>query len=383
MSVYDIDGNVLDSVSQLTLDAKALGLHLMPANRGELNMVKRARQFTDILWTPSATIKRRNYAECNAANASTYGWQDVFLAGVTYKGIPYSHGYYNGAFRNYGMVGYQVSLDAFATSVQFADSYFSTEDVYNTTTSVYTPYGASCDTLGCYSMGLDTWYGSDGGYQTLVDNGTIILKFSGTDIASHIADIHLGDIMWKRAVHVAVITDVVIEDDGTVYIEVSEATTTGAGVAGEMGGEKGGVCRRELWSIPEFLIRFPSYNIYRYRDVEGVTYKQNAFVRLAGEGELHNVRSNIPLMPIMGHNFNYLSGHIPSTAILIKTNDYAYMAIIKDGSLFNTFSINNASYIQGGFSATGDYEAYLYNSTDGTIANTTNRSVSCKWKVSS
>lgn len=382
MSIYDVNGNIVDSeVSDLVLDAKQLGLHLMPSNRGELNMVKRARQFTDIKWTPAATVKRRNYAECNVAGASTLGWQDQFTAGVEYKGIPYSHGYYSGAFRDYAMLGYQVSLDAFATSVQFADSYFCSTDTYNTSTSVYTPYGASCDTLGCYAMGLDTWYGSDSGYQTLVNNGVIVSQFSGDDIAANIANVHLGDILWKKAVHVAVITDVVIGDNSDIYIEVSEATTTGGSNPNDSGLEKGGVCRRELWPISQFLIRYSGYTVYRYANSSSVTYTQNPFVRLDGEAELHNVRSNIPLMPFMGHNFAYLSGHIPNTKVLVGSTSYAYMAVYKDGTLFNTFTINSATYVNVGFSAVGEYEAFLYNSSDGTIANMTNRTVSCYWSV--
>ena len=381
MSLYDVNGSPVESTSELVLDAKRLGLHLMPQSRGELNMVKRARQFTDIRWTPAATIKRRNYAESDAGPDTSLGWQDQFTSGVEYKGIPYSHGYYSGAFRDYGMVGYQVSLDAFATSAQFADSYFCSTDTYNTSTSVYTPYGASCDTLGCYSMGLDTWYGSDSGYQTLVNNGTIVSQFSGDSIASHINDVHLGDIMWKKAVHVAVITDVVIDDLGGIAIEVSEATTPGAGKPDENGREKGGVCRRELWPIEQFLVRFPGYTIYRYKDSANVVYTQNPFVTLDGEDDLHNVRSNIPLIPYMGSGFEYLSGHIPNTKILIGSTSYAYLAVYKDGALFNTFTINGADNVTTGFSANGDYEAFLYNSSDGTIANMTNRSVACNWKV--
>ena len=382
MAIYDIDGNALSAgTSKLEEDALRLGVHLMPKSVGELNMVRRARQFTDIKWTPAANIKRKNAVEYDAAVNWSQSWQDVFTAGVEYKGIPYSHGYYSGAYRNYCMVGYQVSLDAFATAVQFANSYFCSTDPWNADDGVYAPYGITCDTLGCYAMGLDTWYGAVSGYQTLVDNGTIVAQFNSGDIESNISNVHLGDILWGVGVHVAVITDVVIEDNGEIFIEVSEATTRGASSPDENGLQKGGVTRRELWPLAEFLKRFPNYTVYRYADAENVSYTQSKFVALDGEAPMHNVQAKIPLIPYMGDDFAYLSGHIPNTNILIGTSEYAYLAVYKDGTLFNTFTINSASSVAVGFSATGEYEAFLYNSTDGTIANLTNRTVACKWSV--
>lgn len=381
MPIFDVNGNKIAGSSAAEEAAKMLGLHLMPANMGELNMVRRARQFTDIEWTPSATIKRRNSVEYDAPLDYSQGWQDAFLAGTKYKGIPYSHGYYSGANRNFAMVGYEVTLEAFATSVQFPNSYFSVTDQYSTTNGVYTTYGATCDTLGCYAMGLATWYGSDTGFQTLVNNGTIVSLFGSDDIEDNIDSVHLGDILWKKAVHVAVITDIVKDGNGSVFIEVSEATTRGGTMPDENGLQKGGLCRRELWSVPIFLTRFSGYTVYRYANAEGVTYKQSPFVTLEGEDRLHNLQDNMPLLPYMGDTFEYLAGHIPNTKILIKSSAYSYLAVYKDEALFNTFAVNQATEIVTNFSAVGNYEAFLFNSSDGTVANMTNRTVACSWKV--
>lgn len=382
MAIYDIDGNILSAdTSELKEAAKKLGVHLMPTTIGELNMVRRARQMTDIKWTPAVSIKRRSLVEYDEELNWTQGWQDTFLAGVEYTGLPYSHGYYSGANRNFAMIGYQVSIDAFATSVQFANSYFCATDHWNASDGVFTTYGVTCDTLGCYAMGLSTWYGSDTGFQTLVNNGTIVAQFSGDNIAENIEKVHLGDILWKKAVHVAVITDVVIDNNGNTFIEVSEATTKGGTKPDENGLSKGGVARRELWSLDDFFTRFYGYTVYRYADSANVTYTQSRFVTLDGESPLHNLHANMPLIPYMGDGFAYLSGHIPNTNILIGSNEYSYLAVYKDGTLFNTFTINSATSVTVGFSATGEYEAFLYNSTDGTITNMTNRTVSCKWSV--
>lgn len=380
MIIYDINGNVFDGTSSLQAEAVKLGLHLMPKTFGELNIVKRARQFTDIKWTPAVDLKRRNVVEYDQELNWSQGWTDKFLANTEYKGIPYSHGYYSGGYRSFGMVGYEVSIDAFATSAQFADSYLCSTDYWNQTSGIYTTYGATCDTLACYALGLSTWYGSDAGYQTLVNNGTIVKVCDGDSIEANINSIHLGDILWKKGVHVAVITDVVT-DDNDIYIEVSEATTKGSTHTDDIGAQKGGVCRRELWSIADFFTRFYGYTVYRYRDSANVTYKQSRFVTLDGESPLHNLHDNMPLIPYMGDTFEYKSGNIPNTKVLIGTDDYAYLAVYKDGELFNTFTVNSASDVTVGFSATGAYEAFLFNSSDGTIANMTNRTVSTTWSV--
>ena len=382
MAIYDVNGNPIAGTTELEEQAHRLGVHLMPATLGELNMVKRARQFTDIKWTPAANMKRRSVVEYDEELNWSQGWQDTFLAGTEYKGIPYSHGYYSGAFRDFGMLGYQVTLDAFVTSAQFADSYLCATDHWSQSDGVYTTYGATCDTLGCYAMGLDTWYGSYTGYQELVDTGVIVKVCDGDAIGSNIALIHLGDILWKKNVHVAVITDVVFDDNGDIFIEVSEATTKGSTSPEDIGLQKGGVCRRELWGLDtDFFKRFYGYTVYRYVDSADVTYTQNPFVTLEGESPLHNLGFNMPLIPYMGHTFQYLSGHIPNTNVLIGTDDYAYLVVYKDGELFNTFTVNGASSVATGFSAVGSYEAFLYNSSDGTLANMTNRTVKCTWSV--
>ena len=379
MAVYDVYGNVLVATSELETKAKTLGLHLMPTTLGELNMVKRARQFTDIKWTPAVNLKRRNVVEYDAESSASLGWQDTFLADTEYTGIPYSHGYYSGANRNFGMVGFQASIDAFATSAQFANSYLCATDHWDVSNAVYTNYGASCDTLVCYAMGLSTWYGSDAGFQSLVDNQTITKVCDGDAIGYNIARIHLGDILWKKAVHVAVITDVVIDDNGDIFIEVSEATTKGGTNPSDIGLPMGGVCRRELWSLDgDFYTRFYGYTVYRYVNSANVTYTQSKFVTLEGESPLHNLGFNMPLIPYMGDGFAYLSTSIPNTNILIKATSFENLAVYKDGSLFNTFAVNSASSVATGFNAVGEYEAFLFN---GTLANMTARSVSTKWSV--
>lgn len=391
MTAYDINGNAIgyDGDSPLIVAAKKLGVHLMPNSFGELNMVRRARQFTDVKWTPSTNRYRGGIVEYNDPNYSvTYRVDDTFLADTEYTGVPYSRG---DARASYGMplygyergfVGFDVPLEAFVTAATNPHTYFSTSSYHVTgTTAAYTPYGVTCDTLVCYAMGLSQWYGSATGFQTLLDNGVITLLFAASNIASNISSVHLGDILWSKSVHVAIITDVVIDENNNIFIEVSEATTTGLTTPDVIGGQYGGLSRRELWDIDTFLDRFGTYNVYRYASVESVTYVQSPFVTLEGEDKMHNLRNRLPLMPYMGHGFKYKAGKIPNSSIVLGTSSYAYMVVFKDGAQFGIFTVNSATSISVGFSAAGEYEAFLFNSSDGTLANMTGRTVTTKWSV--
>lgn len=388
MAIYDVNGNEISGTTDLYESAKRLGVHLMPNSLGELNAVKRARQMTDIKWTPCVNRHKGGYVEYDASADVTQRFDDTFLAGTEYTGIPYSRG---DARASYGMplygyergfVGYDVPISAFVTSAINPHSYFSTSSYYSMGANAgYTPYGVTCDTLVCYALAFSQWYGSDAGFQSLVNNGTLVYVCDSDDIQNYASSIHLGDVLFKKGVHVAIITDVVIDDNGNLFIEVSEATTKGATTPDLIGGQKGGLSRRELWGMDVFFTRFSGYKIYRYVNVDTITYEQIRYVTLEGESPMHNLQDRIPLMPFMGDGFIYKVGYIPNDTVVLGTSSYAYMAVYKDNELFNIFTVNSSTSISVGFTAVGDYSAFLFNSSDGTVANMTARTVACTWSV--
>lgn len=395
MAIYDVNGNQIAGTSDVAEAARVLGLHAVPNSLGELNVVRRARQLTDIKWVPCVDRHRGSVVETRVTtNDQRIGsfserLDDTFLANTEYKGVPYSRGDIRSSGmptygKEHGYVGFDVPLSAFATACRNPYTYFSTLSYYaGGDTAAYTPYGVTCDTLVCYAIGLSKWYGAVQGFQTLINNGTIVFKYNASTIQTNASSIRLGDILWERAVHVSIITDFFTDENNTLCIEVSEATTRGITTPDVVGGKFGGVSRREVFPIDQFNVRFSAAEVYRYANIDNVKYVQSPYVTLEGETPLHSSElMRLPLMPYMGEGFQYVSGKIPNSTVVLGTNSYGYMAVYKDGTLFNTFTVaNNATSITVGFSAAGNYEAFLFNSSDGTLANATAKTISCHWSV--
>ena len=371
MSVYDIDGN------KVVTDGPPIGLHTIPDNEGVLNTIKRARQLTDVKWTPAVDIPRLTRYS-NYASAPNELYQDKFEAGVEYTGIPYTSA--KGAkVERYGytrvVTGCFTGIDTFVTSAANADSFFCEESTYDTSIMLGAMYGSTC--CGLVSYAIDIPWTNTENFGGLITNGTLASK--GTVSSS--VNYELGDILLKTTSHVAIITDISKDNDGDiVFIEVSENTTGGAINPSNLGGQYGGHARRFGWALSDFLRQFNGYTVCKYGNISTVTYTPSEYVNVGDELEMRPP-TDYPCLPYMGENFVYKAGHIYSSDILIASDDFDYLAVYKDGSLFNTFTINSATKISTNFTAAGDYEAFLYDSSDGTVSNLTARTISCHWTV--
>ena len=357
-----------------------LNLHEMPSLVNIIGEVKRARQFTDIEWTPLQNLPRFDQIT-NDAYESNGRMADQYTAGKTYKGFPYSSGNISEMRKygySYGHIGYDAPISAFMTSLFFPDSFLYLKSPRIETNAQATAYGTTCDVLACYAMGLSEWVGSDS-FVTLVNNGTVV-KITDVDTLNG-ALIEIGDLIWLRAVHIAVITDIVRDASGNIeYIEVSEATTKSVQNTDIIGGSEGGLCRRLAWNVTEFKKRFEGYAVYRYPAIYTKGYSQNPYVQVGTEVAPINLYKNMPIIPYMGEGFVYKVGYIENNTLLSQTDRYAKVAVFKDGELFNTYDY--AAVLAVPFVDAGSYEAFLYNSSDGTLANMTERSLKCHWVVS-
>ena len=354
-----------------------LGLHSIPSLRNAIGLVKRARHFTDILWTPTVDLPR--FSQLSNEDYENLGkMADEYSSGKTYKGLPYSSGNLTEMPKygyTYGHIGYDAPLSAFITSLYNANSFLNTNSPGTETEVQSTAYGATCDSLVCYAMGLNTWYGSDVGFAGLVNNGTIVSITTVDSLDDTVLEI--GDILFKQAVHVAIITDIQRDDNGDiVFIEVSEATTKAIFNTNIVGGDKGGLCRREAWNLTEFAIRFAGYGVYRYPNLYTKTYEQCPYVAVGDEMTQQNLYLNMPIIPFMGEGFVYKTGKIQNNTLLSQASGYSYIAVYKDGALFNTYSY--AATLSVPFTEAGSYEAFLFN---GTIESVTKKSLSCHWTV--
>lgn len=367
-NLYDIDGNEL--VSEFPI-----GLHQMPENEGVLNVIKRARQLTDVKWTPAVDIPRR----CRTINdefADTVGFRDVFLAGVEYTGVPYTSSK-GSLVERWGytrlVTGCFTGVDTLVTAAANPNSVFCKELSYSTSNSMYAFYGCTCCGLVSYALNIP-WTNSEN-FGGLISSGKLISK----GLVSASSNYELADVLVNTEVHIAMITDIIKDKNGNVqYIEVSENTTSGAMNPDEQGTQFGGHARRYGWTLAEFITKFGTFTLCKYRDISTVPYTPSKFVNVGDAFDMP-VSRDFPCVPYMGESFPYKYGYIYNSDILIATDYFSELDVYKDGSLFNTFEVTSGTNkISVGFSARGSYEAFLCNKTSGNI---TERSNSCHWSV--
>ena len=358
--------------------ALPIGLHVMPANEGVLNVIRRARQFTDIKWTPAVDLPRICRFESEGTN---YTYEGVFKAGKQYTGMPYSSAKGTKVSR-YGYTrmipGLHISFDSFMTAIENSGTFVSEESTYNESNLLSTMYGSTCCGLVSYALGIE--WTSTADFGTLINNGTLVSK--GT-ISSLFDDnlVSLGDTIVNAQVHVAIVTDIIKDESGNVtFIEVSENVIAGGLLnPSEDGGMYGGHARRKGWSTEEFNQHFNGYILANYPAISLVTYTPIPYVNTGDEFNMEKP-TNYPCLPYMGEGFAYKSGNIYNSDILIKCASlFTHLYVYKDGDLFNTFAINDDTQkVTVGFSETGDYEAFLCNVSNGSI---TNQTMPCHWSV--
>ena len=359
-----------------------IGLHTMPENEGVLNCIKRCRQLTDIKWTPLFDLPRWScQTGGHNADGSSDVQQDVFKAGVEYTGLPYARGTHGSdhVSSDYGYInfftGFNVPFSAFVTAIREPNSIMK-ESVFSLANKSACVYGTVCSTLACYAYDI-----AYRGTSTMQDVSGMT-KISDVIVNGERMDaslIKLGDMLLKTAYHVCVITDIMTDANGDVIaIEVSESTTTGNGNLSRQGTQLGGLCRRKGWSMDEFFAWWKDYAIYRYANIGSISYTPSPFV---------NVGDELPMMPqidyaclpYMGEGFKYKVGKIPNSTIVIGTDGFDYLRVMKDGEYFGEpIAIKGETYVDAGFTEKGSYSAYLCNMDGSTETSTTG---SCHWFV--
>lgn len=368
--LYDVNGNAL--VTEFPI-----GLHQMPENDGVLNVIKRARQLSDIKWTPAVNIPRINRYD-NDGRPYTERFNDVFTAGVEYTGVPYSSAKGTKVERwGYTRLttGSFIGMDTFATCVANADSFVSKESAINSSISLASMYGCTC--CGFVSYAIDVPWTSSENFAGLISNGTLISK--GLVSNASYDDFALADVLVNTEVHIALISDIISDEDGTIrYIEVAESTTHGGINPNIQGGQYGGHARRKGWAFSDFVNFFGDFTLCTRKNISTITYTPSPFVNVGDEFDMDTIPA-YPCVPYMGENFAYKYGKIYNSDILIASDYFSELDVYKDGTLFNTFAVaSETSKISVGFSAKGNYEAFLCNKSGSTI---TGKSKSCHWSV--
>lgn len=347
-----------------------IGLHTVPESIGVLNAIKRARQLTDIKWTPNMNIPRTSLLWGGSEHQY---FEDQFTAGKEYEGIPYGD-----YLTDYDpVIGVSRPIDVFATSVCNEDTAVGQASEYGRYHACY--YGCACTGLTSYALGLpytySTYYGNIEGMVTqfkLIEGG----------VRHSLATLKLCDVVQMSG-HCALITDIIYADDGSIeYIEISEESRDGNINKNVIGGPYGGKARRFTMTPDEFFTYYADFYIMRYAYIDGVTYKASPYVPMPDEGNRIRLL-NLPVLPYYGNKCMLAGSAV--CKLLISSTGYTHLIVKKNGTAWNEngttdpYSVTNLEEI----SITCDsdeavYTAFLATYDNGTIKYKTDP---CEWYV--
>ncbi|MGI6028710.1 MAG: S-layer homology domain-containing protein [Candidatus Heteroscillospira sp.] len=242
----------------LTLSAQAYSPKL---SEGQENIVKRARQLSEIEWTPLQDVYQWNYS-------------GVFKAGTTYVGLPYGQ-----PVHTKGYVGWDISLETFLEAVSNRSSrFYSSYSWYNKISPYY-----AIDCSGYLSYAWQTkWRLTTGAIPEYAD------RVSSQSINA----IQVGDALNLAYNHVVLISAVDLDSSGRVAgLKVMEATpgitqTTGYGTLGPQ-------------SLKTFQSRYfdRGYVLYRNPNRDKVQYTHSCAVPIDGD-TCSNCRDALPFYDV-------------------------------------------------------------------------------------
>ncbi len=214
---------------------------------GQKNIVKRARQLTEIKWTPLEDIYQ-------------WGQTGVFKAETTYTGIPYGQ-----PINCNGYIGYGVSLETFATAaLDNTSKLYTTYSSYNKTAP---SMSTDCSAFVSYAWGL-------------VNRLT---TYSMTGVAEIVSDqsiysLQIGDCIDKTSSHIVLVSGLTYDGTGNIIgIEIMEETPVITRVT-----QYGNGASKSLSNFQSNYLN-NGFVIYRNPNRDSVTYTPNPAVPLDGE----------------------------------------------------------------------------------------------------
>ena len=359
-----------------------LGLHTYPENEGQLNVVKRCRQLTDIEWTPAADLPRCEMPSLTNPDVYPTGeqfYENVFKAGVKYRGIPYGRCETYKPGYGYGQtyVGLTIDFGTFVTSVRNKDSMICKESVFNLADHRSVPYASVCSALTCYALNVP--FTGTSGIPSITGMNEVADVIS-EGVRMDLKSLKLGDILNKFNTHTGVVTDIVMDNGEVTFVEISESTPVGNGNLDVEGSEQGGVCRRKGWNVEDFFWYWGAYKVLRYSNISSVPYSKNPYVSIGNELD-EKPYLDYSVMPYEGNGFVYKTGYVSGVKLIIACNGFSHLRVFKgdteiSGSPF-LLTVNDTEKTINEVSA-GNYSAYLCNMSNGTDTTLTGR---CRWSI--
>ena len=256
-------------------------VHDVPSSEGVKNGLKRAKRLVEAQFTPVKLFPLVNYY-IHADGSRTYD-ETHSPAWLPLKGMPYS------SVRRYeSYIGENISFETFYSALTNPDSVVYTKPITGTNQNVHNHYGIVCSCFA--SEVLEFPYRMP---------CVRIPKIPGVkEVPSEpLEGLRLLDIVLNVKIHVAVITDIERDENGTVrFITVSEAVLPN--------------CRAVRFTAEEFKRYWldREFKIFRYDKVDDITYTPDPFLPLPEDGPLPEAKINRSLMTDYGNKANYRLG---------------------------------------------------------------------------
>lgn len=242
------------------------------------NIILRARQMAEVLWTPLATRYSwggddSSYVSANSSRnarveatdgSNTLGY---FSAGKTYEGIPYSQAVYS-----YGYVGWDISIADFVNAVNNSTSSFYTGYSSYSRTAPY--YGSDCSAFVSWAWNLPS--------RCTCTSLVPYSKYIGTSLSS----LQVGDCLNNISAHVTLVTNIAYNASGEIVsVEITEQTPSKMRVTcyGELIPGKTYHYTGTLSSLVSNYLN-GGYVIYRRSYSKSVSYTASSAVPLKEDG---------------------------------------------------------------------------------------------------
>ena len=256
-------------------------IHDIPSSEGVRNGLKRAKRLVEAQFTPVKAFPIVNYY-IHADGSKTYD-ETHAPAWLPQKGMPYSS---VRRFETY--IGMNVSFETFYSALTNPDSVVYTKPITGTNQNVHNHYGIVCSCFASEVLAFP--------YRTPCIR---IPDLPGVREvpAEPLEGLRLLDIVLNVKVHVAIITDIERDENGTVrFITVSESVLPN--------------CRATRFNVEEFRNYWLNrdFRIYRYDYLDRIPYEPDPFLPLPEDGPLPEPKINRVLMTDYGNKANYRLG---------------------------------------------------------------------------
>lgn len=216
-------------------------------SQGQLNIVKRARQLSEIEWTP-------------LEDRYQWGYRGVFNAEQTYTGIPYGQ-----PVNSNGYIGYGVSLESYADAMLDNTSRFYSG--YSTYNKIAPIFSTDCSGYVSYAWELSQ-------RKTTYSIQSVAVRVGDQSIYS----LQVGDCLNKTTSHVVLVSDITYGSDGSIVgITIMEQTPVITKTT-----RYGEGSTRSLASLQSYYLG-GGYVIFRNPERDSVKYIPSAVVPLDGE----------------------------------------------------------------------------------------------------